>query len=234
MDQSSSIIPSPLLPFINDVNTAAPNGNGKDFYVVGFDVRHYQKIHRNLIWASRIAGSTSFGKEKLVYYMGGVDNWFNPKFDNSINIATDQNYAYQTLATPLRGFWQNIRNGNTFVVMNNELRWPIFKYFFNRPIRSDFISNFQVIGFSDIGTAWTGPDPYSSQNSLNTTYFPKTLPQTPLLVTLYSKNEPLVGGYGFGLRSRLWGYFVRVDWAWGVEDRVILPEITYLSFSLDF
>ncbi|MBL7892380.1 MAG: PD40 domain-containing protein [Bacteroidia bacterium] len=230
IDRSSSILPSPLLTLLGEKNSATVNDNGTDFVVAGFDVRHYQKIHRNLIWASRIAGSTSFGKQKLVYYMGGVDNWFSPRFDNSINIATDQNYAYQTLATPVRGFYQNIRNGNTFVVLNNELRWPIFKYFLNRPIRSDFINNFQIIGFGDLGTAWTGPDPYSSTNSLNT----RIINRGPITVTISSKREPLVGGYGFGLRSRIWGYFVRVDWAWGVEDRIILPRILYLSFSLDF
>ena len=28
--------------------------------VLGFDIRNYKKIHRNLIWANRIAASTSF------------------------------------------------------------------------------------------------------------------------------------------------------------------------------
>jgi Tol biopolymer transport system component len=230
IDRSSSVLPSPVLTALGEKNTAELKDNGTDFFVLGFDVRHYQKIHRNLIWASRLAGSTSFGRQKLVYYMGGVDNWFTPRFDNTINVATDQNYAYQTLATPVRGFYQNIRNGNTFVVLNNELRWPIFSYFLNRPIRSDFINNFQIIGFGDLGTAWTGPDPYSAKNSLNT----NIIQAYPITVTLTAKKEPLVGGYGFGVRSRIWGYFVRFDWAWGVEDRVVLPRITYLSFSLDF
>ncbi|MCX6296592.1 MAG: hypothetical protein NTX97_11090, partial [Bacteroidetes bacterium] len=74
-----------------------------DFFVVGLDGRWYKKISRDLIWANRIAASTSFGNKKLIYYMGGVDNWFNPKFDNTTNIATDQNYTYQTLATNMRG-----------------------------------------------------------------------------------------------------------------------------------
>lgn len=230
IDRSSSIIPSPILPLFGQNNLAKIYDNGTDFFVVGLDARYYQKIHRNLIWATRLAASTSFGKQKLVYYMGGVDSWFSPRFNNSINVATDQNYAYQTLATPMRGFIQNIRNGNTFVVLNNELRWPIFKYFLNRPIRSDFINNFQVVGFGDLGTAWTGPDPYSSKNSLNT----QVIPGNPITVTLQSQKDPLVAGYGFGLRSRIWGYFVRFDWAWGVQDMEIQPRVTYLSFSLDF
>jgi hypothetical protein len=30
------------------------------------------------------------------------------------------------------------------------------------------------------------------------------------------------------------GYFVRLDWAWGIEDNKILDRIFYFSLSLDF
>jgi hypothetical protein len=201
--------------------------------VVGIDVRYYQKIHRDLIWANRFAASTSFGNKKLIYYMGGVDNWFNPKFDNSVRIATDQNYAYQTIATPMRGFYQNIRNGNTFALLNSEIRWPIFRYLISRPIKSDFINNFQVIGFGDLGTAWNGASPYSEENSLNTTIIGGNFGNA-ITVILKNHENPIVGGYGIGLRTRIFGYFVRVDWARGVENGVIGPRITYLSFTQDF
>ncbi|MCK7536913.1 MAG: hypothetical protein MZV63_41120 [Marinilabiliales bacterium] len=60
--------------------------------VVGADFRHYQKIHRDLIWANRFAASTSMGPSRLIYYLGGVDNWmgyiFNdtPMFDQSVPV----------------------------------------------------------------------------------------------------------------------------------------------------
>lgn len=208
------------------------NKKETDLYVAGLDFRHYQKIHRDIIWANRFAASTSFGKQKLVYYMGGVDNWFNPRFDPTINVSQEQNYAYQTLATNMRGFFQNIRNGNSFAVINSEVRFPVFKYLLNRPIRSDFVNNFQIIGFGDVGTAWTGYSPYSDENSLNRTI--KGTPGNPITIILNSHKEPIVAGYGYGLRSRLAGYFIRVDWAYGIEDKVTRPRITYLSFSLDF
>ena len=55
-------------------------------------------------------GKPSFGKHffletKLIYYMGGVDNWFNPQFNYGL-ISLTENYAYQTLALPMRGFTQ--------------------------------------------------------------------------------------------------------------------------------
>jgi len=201
-----------------------------DFFVLAMDWRYYKKIHRDLIWANRVAAGTSFGNQKLIYYMGGVDNWFMPKFDNTTNIATDQNYAYQTLATNMRGFYQNARNGNSFVVINSELRFPIFKYLYKRPIRSDFIQNFQIVTFGDVGTAWNGPDPYSDKNALNTT----VINANPLVITLKTQHDPIIGGYGFGLRSRLFGYFIRLDRAWAVQDGIVLKPIWHLSLSLDF
>jgi Tol biopolymer transport system component len=203
-----------------------------DFFVVGADWRYYKKLHRDLIWANRISAGTSFGNQKMIYYLGGVDNWFIPKFDNSTNIARDQNYAYQTLVTNMRGFYQNARNGNSFAVINSEIRFPIFKYLYKRPIRSDFIQNFQIITFGDVGTAWTGPDPYSDKNALNTTYVGTN--QTPLLIILKTQHDPLIAGYGFGLRSRLFGYFIRLDRAWAVQDGIVLKPIWHLSLSLDF
>ncbi|MGD1844767.1 MAG: hypothetical protein ACFB10_05175 [Salibacteraceae bacterium] len=205
-----------------------------DMTVVGADFRHYQKLHRSLIWANRFAASTSFGSRRLVYYMGSVDNWIvlgdRERFDFDTQISQDQNYYFQTIATNMRGFIQNARNGNSFAVLNSELRWPVFKYFLNKPIKSDLISNFQLIGFGDLGTAWTGDSPYSEDNSFNT----DEIVNNPLTITLKNQKDPLIGSYGIGLRTKLWGYFVRFDYAWGVEDRQVLEPITHLSLGLDF
>ena len=109
----------------------------KDIHVVGGDFRFYTKIHRNIIWANRVAGSTSFGQRKLVYYLGAVDEWINfgERFNTNQNIAQDQNFFWQALATNMRGFTQNIRNGNTFMVVNSELRIPIFQYLISETIK---------------------------------------------------------------------------------------------------
>ncbi len=206
-----------------------------DLFVLGADFRHYQVIHRNLIFASRFAGSTSFGGSRLIYYLGSVDNWINlstkvPTFDNSIRIDQQEKYAYQTLATNMRGFVQNVRNGNNFAVINNEIRWPFIKYFANYPISSSFWSSLQAIGFLDVGSAWTGLSPYSGKNA----YDYDVVSSGDMTVTIESNRSPIVYGYGFGVRAQLLGYFMRFDWAWGVENKVVLPRIFYFSLSLDF
>jgi len=209
------------------------NGNKSLIGVLGADFRHYQKIHRELIWVNRVAGSASFGKEKIAYYLGSVDEWLilgrQPRFNDKTNIDFSQNYRFQSLAANMRGFNQNIRNGSNFAVINSELRWPIFNYFSAKPIRSEFINNFQVVGFFDVGSAWNGWDPYSEDNLINT----EVIERGPITVTLYNRNEPIVAGYGFGLRSKLLGYFVRTDWGWGIENGVVKDPIFYLSLSLD-
>lgn len=202
----------------------------QNFIVLGLDYRHYTRIHKNFIWANRFAASTSFGNNLLIYYMGGVDNWLIPKFNQDIPIDYTKNYAYQTLATNMRGFHQNIRNGTSFAVLNSELRFPVFSYFFSNPISSAFIRNFQILAFGDIGTAWTGINPYDPSNSLYTSY----IYSGPLSISVQQQKEPIVGGLGFGVRSTILGYFVRADLAWGIEDMHFTKPVLYISFSLDF
>ena len=211
------------------------NERRSELFVVGADFRHYTKIHRNLILANRFAASSSFGTSRLVYYLGSVDNWINlsrriSTFDNSVPIENKNRYAYQTLATNMRGFTQNIRNGNNFALINNEIRWPFVQYFANYPISSAFWSNLQAVAFFDIGTAWTGLTPYSGENSYDT----DVIVGKGYRVTLDSNREPIVAGYGFGARTQLLGYFIRLDWAWGIENQYVLPRIFYFSLSLDF
>ena len=207
-----------------------------DMFVVGADIRHYTRIHRELIWANRFAASTSFGSTKLLYYLGGVDNWMGYLFNNgsmfnySTPVTPNQNYSFQALATNMRGFQQNVRNGSSFALINSEIRWPIIRYIAAHPLKSNFLNSIQLVGFGDIGSAWTGVSPWDSKNG----YDNSTITSGPVTVILDSNRSPIVAGFGFGARAQLLGYFVRADWAWGIEGQYILPRIFYLSFSLDF
>ncbi len=207
-----------------------------EMIVLGIDFRKYTRIHRELIWANRFAASKSFGPTKLVYYMGGVDNWmgylFNkyPMFDSTVPVNPEGNYGFQALATNMRGFRQNIRNGESFALINSEVRWPFVRYFAGHPLRSNFLNSLQVVGFGDIGTAWSGKSPWSGENA----YEKDIIHNGPVTVILDSNRMPIVAGFGAGMRAQIFGYFVRADWAWGIENSYILPKVFYLSFSLDF
>ena len=197
-------------------------------FVLGLDARHYQRFLKHSVLAARLAGATSFGSERILYFLGGTDNWLFQNFNNDIPITGDD-FAFQTVASNLRGFRFNIRNGNSFALLNTEARIPVFKYI-NPRIRNGFLRNFQAVGFFDMGTAWQGPNPFDTDSPLNTV----TVQGSQVEVRVNYFRDPIVMGYGFGVRSTLFGYFIRADYAWGIETRVVQEPRLYISLGLDF
>ncbi|MGB2135883.1 MAG: hypothetical protein ACPHYG_07805, partial [Flavobacteriales bacterium] len=51
-----------------------PNESEATFGTVGFDVRTYKPLWRNVIWANRLAADWSIGAQRLLHMVGGVDN----------------------------------------------------------------------------------------------------------------------------------------------------------------
>lgn len=219
------------LDVFNGFNASAPKGM---MGIIGFDARHYQRLLKHSVVALRAVGSTSFGSEKILYYVGGVNNWLFAKFDDGIPSPepTGEEFVFQTLAYNLRGFKQNIRNGNSYGVFNAEVRVPIFRYFSRTTPRSSFLRNFQVVGFFDVGTAWQGLSPFKRDNPINTVTIER--PNNPVSVKVNFFRDPIVAGYGAGVRTMLFGYFLRLDYAWGIETRVVQDPILYLSMGMDF
>ena len=205
--------------------------NHQNLFVVGLDFRDYRRLYKTMIWANRVAVSTSFGQQKLVYYMGGVDSWIGARFNQDVETDPNQNYAYQTLATNMRGFTQNIRNGNTFAVINSEIRIPFVQVISPRPVQSSFLRHLQLVLFGDVGSAWSGWNPWSKDNH----FYKKTVEDGKLTVVLDKDANPFVGGFGVGLRMQLFGYFLRGDVAWGVENGIVHKKpVFYFSLSTDF
>jgi len=220
--------------FNTDPNWSLKLNNGF-MTIVGIDARHYHMLDRRSLLAVRFAGATSFGSEKMLYILGGVDNWVFPKFNNNIALPEDQGFAYQAPAVNIRGFKQNIRNGNTYALLNTELRIPVFKYLIRKPVIGNFWRNFQVVGFFDAGTAWQGRSPYSLNNPINTTtlYRPTDGPIISIMKVNYFR-DPIVMGYGAGLRAVIFGLYLRADYAWGIESRQIQKPLLHIALGTDF
>jgi hypothetical protein len=196
---------------------------GRFTYNVGFDGRYYYPIYRNFIWAGRAAGDFSFGSQKIVYYLGGVDGWMFPKYSANPR-PQDPTYAFQSLAVNMRAFPQNVANGNNAVVINSEFRLPVFATLFNKPINNAFLRNFQLIQFVDLGSAWNGN--YNKMSRPEVVYGDG---QAQVLIKAGGIG-PFVGGYGFGARSTLLGYFLRLDAGW--EMNVFFKGKPYLHFAM--
>jgi hypothetical protein len=215
------------------------NSSGKYNFNWGFDARYYYPIYRNFIWAGRASGDFSWGNQKTIYYVGGADGWLmfggnnNNRYFNSNNKpAPDVDYAFQTLVGNLRGFTQNVANGNNAITINSEFRLPVWTTFFNRPINNAFVRNFQLVQFIDLGNAWNGAYKGISRPS---TIYSSGNPQNPVTVqTKVGGIGPLAGGYGFGARSVILGYFLKFDAAWEMNGIFRGKPIYYFSLGLDF
>lgn len=211
--------------------------------LVGLDARHYQPVLRHAVLAVRLAGATSFGSERMLYYLGNVDNNLFPNinsdnpgallrgFNYDIPIPRDGNFAYEALATNLRGFPMNIRNGNSYALINTELRVPIFKYLSQKPVLGNFWRNFQLVGFVDAGTAWQGVSPYRGDNPINIVTLQN--PPTVFIKVKYFR-DPLVAGFGGGVRMQIFGMYLRMDYARGIETRVLQKPMLHLAMGTDF
>lgn len=227
-------IHKPFEGAVNDRNVSFKFKDTGWLGIAGADIRHYQRVHKQIVWANRLATAMSFGSRKMLYYLGGVENWLifdpNKQFDYGTPVDTEAGYAFKGLATNMRGFKQNIRNGTSYMVLNSELRIPVFAYLSAAPIRSELLRNFQLIAFTDVGTAWEGLVPFDETNQ----YSIVTIGQPPVEAVVKYFRNPIVAGYGFGARTKLLGYFTRLDVAWGLDSGARTKAQWYFSMGLDF
>lgn len=218
--------------------------DGPNTFNLGIDARYYYPIYRNFIWAGRAAADFSWGNQKFIYYLGGTDGWVmfgnNQKLDANGNLIreryfntsnppdNDQSYAFQSLAVNMRGYIQNVANGNNAVTLNSEFRLPVMSTFFDKTVNNPFLRNLMITQFVDLGTAWNGA--YDSFKRPEVVYG-----QGDVLVKVKAGGVgPFAGGYGFGARSMLFGYFVKYDVGWPMNGFFKGRPIMYVSLGLDF
>ncbi len=204
----------------------------------GFDFRAYQKLHRQIYLAVRFSGAISAGTQKTVYYMGGVENWLTNVDSNKVfNYRNPtysgpdfSDYAFQTITAPARGFLRNTRAGNKYALINAELRVPVFSYLIQKPISSEFFRSVMMIGFVDVGTAWKGSSPYSISNPFNTVI----VTSQQYSITVKSQRDPFLYAFGFGIRAKVLGHYIKMDRGWGIVENKFQNGITSFSLGLDF
>lgn len=203
---------------------------------IGFDARHYLSLDNKTIFAFRLAAASSFGQQKILYSLGGVENWIFPTTSTMISLPEAGDFALQTLAANMRGFSNNARNGSSYAVANLEVRIPIIEYLSRNSPRNAMLRTLQLVAFLDVGTAWQGSSPFSIDNPLNTTVINNNAPGvvSPVKVTVNYYRRPILFGYGFGVRTVLLGHYFRLDYAWGVETGQVQKPILYLSIGSDF
>jgi hypothetical protein len=199
--------------------------------ILGFDARHYIPVFNKSVLALRSAAAVSMGSDRMLYYIGGMENWLFPGFNDLIPQRTDIDFSYKANIGQMRGFDNNIRNGTAYFIVNTELRIPFMQYLLGKRKVSSFLKNLQITGFFDSGMAWYGLSPFSKENPLN-----KVIIQSPPVITLEVEyfKDPLVFGLGYGLRSQILGYYFKFDYAWGIETGKLQKPVYYITIGQDF
>lgn len=199
-------------------------------YSMGFDFRAYNRLGTSLFTAIRVAAGTSGSKGKLLFVLGGLHNQLNAEFESQVPVAVQSNYLYMSHNAGLRGYKIGVRRGSSYVLTSAEVRIPFISMLVSRPLRSEFLKNMQIVGFADVGTAWTGWSPFSDDNELYVRY----ISNGPISVKLFEQHQPVVASSGLGLRALIVGYFIKLDYAWPLYDGRFQQPALQVSMGLDF
>lgn len=204
------------------------------------EAKNYFPISRDFILATRGYVGTFIGPNEPSYVLGGMDNWIINRTDDSGGQRPFQtepgydnrNLLFHEFVTPMRGFNYNAQNGKSVLLFNAELRFPLIKYFYRGPISSNFFRNLQAIGFYDIGSAWSGTAPFFRNNSVNTQEL--NPPGSPFRAVIQNYKNPWLSSFGFGVRTVLLGYYVKLDVAYPIVDYEVKDTRFFLTFGYDF
>jgi hypothetical protein len=158
--------------------------------------------------------------------LGGMDNWFFNKQEvrtqeNPVGLdgLAGRDIFMSNFIAPLRGFALNKLSGNSHILLNAEIRIPV------KSIMS-------LESSSIVGTAWSGSSPFAKSNGFNTNvYGGKT---NPFIATVTDFRNPFLVGYGVGARALVFDYYVKLDYAFGIENKEVKSPMTYLTLGYDF
>ncbi|WP_296620606.1 hypothetical protein [Marivirga sp.] len=221
---------------------------GESFSKLYLDIRNYQKVFREITFASRLYVGGFIGQNSPYFMLGGVDNWVFRRVnepaagaevtpeENPLALTSaespiyNSNILFHEFVTGLRGFQLNEFSGKNVILLSNELRFPLFRVLSNNSMTSNFARNFQLIGFYDIGTAWLGGSPWDQDNSINR----QNIETDNFKAVIRNYKNPWLSSLGLGLRTTVLGYYIRLDYAYPIEDYIVQDPKLSLSIGYDF
>ncbi|WP_339867303.1 biopolymer transporter Tol [uncultured Algoriphagus sp.] len=211
-----------------------------NFYV---DLREYRSIHKNIVLAARLYAGSFMGNNPQTYMLGGMDNWLFNEFyrppsnrpeSSPIRNPTGVENSNILFAdfVDLRGYDYDEIRGRNMITFTTELRIPVFSYLTRGNITSNFIRNFQLVGFYDIGSAWNDSAPWERINDQNTEVI--NTEGSPFTITLNNFNNPWLQSYGAGLRTVLLNYYVKFDVARPIRNYEAEDLKFYVTLGFNF
>jgi hypothetical protein len=219
------------------------NHSSRSFSNFYLDFRNYQKIHKNITFASRLYAGSFFGQNPQNYLVGGMNNWLFNQFYNPPANRPEQSPVRNPSGVEnsnilfaefvdLRGYLFDEIRGRNVITFTNELRIPLFAYLSRGNITSNFVRNFQMVAFYDIGSAWNDAAPWERVNDQNTEVI--TSPGSPFKITINNFNNPWLQSYGAGVRTVLLNYYFKFDLARPVRNYQRDDLRFYVTFGYNF
>ena len=215
------------------------------FTKMSIDFRHYQKIHREIVFATKLFYGSFLGQGAHSYMLGGMDNWILSRYntdspsspvsltkvEEGIEVAKNNStLLFSEFVTNLRGFRFAELYGRHAMAANFELRLPIVRYLHSRQVVSNFFRNLQFVGFFDIGSAWTGNSPFDKENSIGN----EVIKEGAFEARIKNFRNPWLSSYGLGVRTVILGYYLKLDTAWPIIDYKVKDPRFTVSIGLDF
>ncbi len=200
---------------------------GLDFKTISFDARKYWHLGLDYVLTTRIAGAASYGQNPQRFFLGGVPNWINRRFEGG-DIRVDLNDVYfSSFATPLRGADYYEKDGNRYLLLNQEFRFPLIRQMlFGWPLPL-FFYNIRGAVFFDAGAAWYGPGSAPDGQPEGFKMFHKPYP--------YQGDyfRDVAVGYGWGARVDLGIFLLKWDMAWENTWHSVSKPKFYVSLGTD-
>ena len=190
-----------------------------------------KRLGRHMNLSTSINTGTSQGSTPVFYILGGKKNDL---------LLDDYSRDFSNYKTPMlyenqfgvRGFSANYRNGNTYFISAVEIDFNIVDMLLKRPIASEVFGNLAIHGFSDIGTSYYDNSIFSSANTLSKRGIPSAA--GGIAATVYGLKNPIIGAVGTGISTKIYGYQLRLDYAYGIEDQKIKSGVFHLGIGSKF
>jgi outer membrane protein assembly factor BamA len=165
-------------------------------------------------FAFRLSGGTSYGRNKQVYFVGGVNNPVNPNFSTFADVDQDRIF-FSAFVWPLRGVELFELAGDSYALANFSFRFPLVRQLAMGWPLPFFFSNVQGELFLDVGGAFDRDnfDPWESKAG-------------------GFELRDLRAGYGLGARVDMGMFLFRYDLAWPTDFAETYKPKQY--FSIDF
>jgi len=185
------------------------------FRTLSFDWRYYINYRKDYALGLRFSGAGSEGTNPQRFFVGGLGNWFNPRYDNTegkLLVNRVEDIYFSSFEGPLRGVGYYNQVGSRYILNNLEFRFPFIRHLmFGFPLPAYF-RNVRGCFFTDTGVAW---DPHREATSF--------------------KKSRATFGFGFGIRLDLGIFPLQWDVAWSPHNigQQMVPQY-YFSINTGF